>query len=76
MADAAEHTERITVAGMTCGHCVAAVTDELSRVPGVRTVHVDLDSGVVEVRAVSAIDPAALAVAVEAAGYTLTAAKP
>jgi copper chaperone len=30
------------VTGMTCGHCVAAVTDELSALPGVRDVSVDL----------------------------------
>lgn len=76
MAEAGEHAERITVEGMTCGHCVAAVTEELSRVPGVRSVHVDLDSGVAEVRAAAALDPAALAAAVQDAGYTMVVAHP
>jgi copper chaperone CopZ len=30
------------VRGMTCGHCAAAVTQEVSRIPGVSDVHVDL----------------------------------
>lgn len=76
MADAAEQTMRIRVEGMTCGHCVAAVTEELSRVPGVHAVHVDLDSGVAEVRAAAPIDPSAFAAAVEDAGYTIAAAQP
>ena len=33
-----------TVSGMTCGHCVAAVTEEVSGVGGVTQVDVDLDS--------------------------------
>ncbi|HEY4603540.1 MAG TPA: heavy-metal-associated domain-containing protein, partial [Blastococcus sp.] len=34
-----------TVVGMTCGHCVSAVTEEVSQVPGVTAVDVDLASG-------------------------------
>jgi copper chaperone len=33
------------VAGMSCGHCVTAVTDELTKLDGVTRVDVDLDSG-------------------------------
>ena len=33
------------VTGMTCGHCVASVTEEVSELAGVRDVAVDLDSG-------------------------------
>lgn len=64
-------TQRITVEGMTCGHCVAAVREEISQLPGVTSVEVDLDSGRVEVAAVGPIDAAALAAAVDEAGYSI-----
>lgn len=67
----AQHTERIIVAGMTCGHCVAAVRDELSSLPGVSSVEVDLDSGAVDIHSVAELDRAALAAAVDEAGYTI-----
>jgi copper chaperone len=38
-------TTTFAVTGMTCGHCVAAVTDELSAVPGITEVSVDLVPG-------------------------------
>lgn len=38
-------TTTFTVTGMTCGHCVAAVTEELTAVPGVTEVSVDLVPG-------------------------------
>jgi copper chaperone len=38
-------TATFAVTGMTCGHCVAAVTEELSALPGVTDVHVDLVPG-------------------------------
>ena len=38
-------TETYTVTGMTCGHCVSSVTEEVSELPGVSDVQVDLDSG-------------------------------
>jgi copper chaperone len=38
-------TTTFAVTGMTCGHCVAAVTEELFAVPGVTDVHVDLVPG-------------------------------
>ena len=37
------------VAGMTCAHCVASVTEEVSEIPGVGNVQVDLASGAVVV---------------------------
>ena len=42
-------TSTYTVTGMTCGHCVASVTEEVSEVTGVETVDVDLDSGLLTV---------------------------
>ena len=38
-----------TVTGMTCGHCVSAVTEEISAIDGVGDVRVDLGSGAVTV---------------------------
>jgi copper chaperone len=60
-----------TVQGMTCSHCVAAVTEEVSAIPGVTAVEVDLESGRVTVTADA--DPAtdAMLAAVDEAGYTL-----
>jgi copper chaperone CopZ len=63
-----------TVQGMTCGHCVSAVTAEVAAIPGVAEVAVDLESGVVTVTA--DVDPTteAIAAAVDEAGYTLVSA--
>jgi copper ion binding protein len=58
-----------TVRGMTCGHCVAAVTEEVSGVSGVTAVVVDLGSGRLDVTADGPIDDAAIAAAVDEAGY-------
>jgi len=59
------------VTGMTCGHCVASVTEEVSAIPGVQDVQVDLPTGVVAVTSEAPLDPAAVAAAVEEAGYAL-----
>ena len=69
-------TTTITVEGMTCGHCVAAVSAELVRLPGVRSVDVDLDSGDVRITSDAALDPAAVAEAIDEAGYELVASTP
>jgi copper chaperone CopZ len=58
-----------TVAGMTCGHCVSAVQAEVSEVPGVRKVRVDLASGAVAVTGDGPLDDAAVRAAVAEAGY-------
>jgi copper chaperone len=62
-------TTTFTVTGMTCGHCVAAVTEEVSKLAGVSEVEVDLATGAVTVGSVGPIDPAAFAGAVDEAGY-------
>jgi copper chaperone len=62
-------TTTFTVVGMTCGHCVAAVTTEVSKIDNVRDVSIDLASGAVTVRSDGPVDPAALAAAVDEAGY-------
>jgi copper chaperone len=62
-------TERVyAVDGMTCGHCSAAITEEVQRVPGVGGVEVDLDRGTVTVRGAGA-DDAAIRAAIDEAGY-------
>jgi len=68
MADATT-TTRVTVAGMTCGHCIAAVRDAVGALDGVDDVGVDLESGLVTIRSARAIDRAVLAAAVDEAGY-------
>ena len=65
-------TTTYTVSGMTCAHCVAAVTEEVSKVDGVTDVDVDLASGRVTVTSDAAIDDAAVEVAVDEAGYSVT----
>ena len=60
-----------TVSGMTCGHCVAAVTEEVSKLEGVAHVDVDLATGTVTVTSSAAVDPDAFSAAVDEAGYTV-----
>lgn len=60
-----------TVSGMTCGHCVSAVEREVSTIPKVTGVRVDLDRGEVQVTSAEAIDLALIAAAVSEAGYEL-----
>jgi copper chaperone CopZ len=59
------------VTGMTCGHCQRAVIEEISQVPGVRGVAVDLATGSVTVTAMQPVDRTDVARAVDEAGYTL-----
>ncbi|GGL41510.1 heavy-metal-associated domain-containing protein [Planomonospora parontospora] len=62
-------TTTYTVAGMTCGHCVSSVTEEVSTVPGVTGVDVDLATGRVSVDSDGPVDDAAITAAVAEAGY-------
>jgi copper chaperone len=64
-------TQTYTVTGMTCGHCVQAVTEELSRLPGVREVEVDLSSGAVTLESDGQVPLDEVRVAVDEAGYAL-----
>jgi copper chaperone CopZ len=64
-------TTVLHVTGMTCEHCVNAVRGELSGLPGVTEVSVDLASGRVEVTADGPLDPEAVRTAVDEAGYAL-----
>lgn len=62
-----------TVTGMTCGHCVQSVRDEVGRIDGVTSVKVDLPTGAVTVESVRDLAEAEVRAAVEEAGYELTA---
>ncbi|WP_432562645.1 heavy-metal-associated domain-containing protein [Kineococcus sp. SYSU DK003] len=60
------------VNGMTCAHCVSAVTEEVSALPGVESVHVELVAGgtsTVTVTSSTPLEESALAAAVDEAGY-------
>jgi copper chaperone CopZ len=61
----------VTVVGMTCGHCTSAVTSELTAIPGVRDVEVELSSGAVTVTSQRQLTGPELAAAVAEAGYEL-----
>ena len=58
------------VEGMTCGHCVQSITGEVSKVPGVSDVAVDLAAKTVAVTA-EPLDDVAVRAAVEEAGYSV-----
>ncbi len=61
-----------TVTGMTCAHCVASVTEEVTEVPGVQSVEVVLETGRLTVVSTEPIPEEAIAAAVSEAGYALT----
>ena len=67
-------TATYSVTGMTCSHCVAAVTEEVSRLAGVSAVDVDLNASGdsrVTVTSAEALPLDAVRDAVDEAGYTL-----
>ncbi|GAA3423789.1 heavy-metal-associated domain-containing protein [Streptosporangium sandarakinum] len=66
-------TATYTVNGMTCGHCVSSVSEEVGQVPGVTGVDVDLATGAMTVTSDAPVDAAAIAAAVKEAGYEVTA---
>jgi len=66
-------TSSYTVTGMTCQHCVSAVTGEVAGLPGVTGVQVDLPSGGLTVTSDTPVDDDAVRAAVEEAGYELAA---
>ena len=62
-------TSTYNVTGMTCGHCVSSVTDEVQEIPGVVSVDVVLETGAVSISSAGPLDDAAVRSAVEEAGY-------
>lgn len=74
MSETSQSTSYI-VSGMTCGHCVSAVTEELSSLPDVTSVKVDLVPGAdstVVVESAAPLDESVVRAAVDEAGYELT----
>lgn len=65
-------TTTFTVSGMTCGHCVAAVTEEVTKLVGVKRVDIDLASGAVTVAADRLITSTEFAAAIDEAGYEVS----
>jgi len=57
-----------SVSGMSCAHCVKAVSDEVGGVAGVESVEIDLDTHAVLVRGES-LDDVAIRAAIDEAGY-------
>ena len=68
-------TVTVGVQGMTCGHCVRSVTEEITALEEVRDVRIDLVAGGLSTVTVSGMaTPEAVQAAVEAAGYAVVAA--
>jgi len=66
----------IEVSGMTCGHCVSSVTEELEALDGVENVDVDLNAGGISTVTISSarqLSPAEIGEAVAEAGYLVVA---
>ena len=64
-------TQTIFVNGMTCGHCINSVTEELSKINGVKKVEVDLASGKVDIDSNEEISKVKIEEAIKEAGYEL-----
>ncbi|MBC6460156.1 heavy-metal-associated domain-containing protein [Actinomadura sp. HBU206391] len=64
-------TTRYAVKGMTCGHCVSAVSAEVGQIAGVTGVDVDLATGAVTVTSTGLLDDADVRAAVDEAGYEI-----
>lgn len=63
-----KQTIQLTISGMTCDHCVNAVTNALKEVPGVTSARVSLESNSASVEG-EGIDIAKAIAAVEEEGY-------
>ncbi|SMQ71201.1 Copper chaperone CopZ [Plantibacter sp. VKM Ac-1784] len=62
-------TESFRVSGMTCEHCVASVTQELTELETFDSVRVTLEEGLVTVTSAQPIDEEMIRQAIEAVGY-------
>ncbi len=59
----------IKVKGMSCGHCVMAVTKALNALDGIRDVQVDLKTATAMYDETKPVDAAVVAAAIKKAGY-------
>lgn len=65
-------SQEVLVSGMTCGHCVSSVVEEISEIDGVAKVAVDLNKGGlsrVTIHSTTPLESAAVDAAVTEAGY-------
>jgi copper chaperone len=66
----------VDVSGMTCGHCVSSVSEELEALDGVEKVDVDLNSGgisTVTITSAGALSSSEIGEAIAEAGYMVVA---
>ncbi|TLP93012.1 heavy-metal-associated domain-containing protein [Nesterenkonia salmonea] len=63
-------TNSYDVTGMSCGHCEAAIRDEVSQIPNVNQVEVSAATGRLAVTSEQPVEDAAVIAAVDEAGYT------
>jgi copper chaperone len=66
----------VNVSGMTCGHCISSVSEELESLAGVENVDVDLNAGgisTVTITSSQELSPAEIGEAVAEAGYLVVA---
>jgi copper chaperone CopZ len=63
-----------TVKGMTCDHCAGSVTAEVTKIPGVSDVSVDVGAGRLTIVSSEPVPAAVVEEAVEEAGYTVVPA--
>lgn len=70
------HTTTVSISGMTCGHCVNSVTEELGSLAGVQKVDVDLKAGGISTATISSsteLNGTEIGEAVAEAGYLVVA---
>ncbi|MHC6591805.1 heavy-metal-associated domain-containing protein [Arthrobacter sp. C152] len=71
-------TTTVSVSGMTCGHCISAVTEELEALEGVEAVDVELNAGAISTVTITSskeLVPAEIGEAVAEAGYLVVASE-
>ncbi|HWU23406.1 MAG TPA: heavy metal-associated domain-containing protein [Nocardioides sp.] len=66
-----ENASSYMVTGMTCGHCVASVTEEVAEIEGVRDIEVDLATGALRFASDRPVPRETVEAAVREAGYEL-----
>ncbi|HSU70461.1 MAG TPA: heavy-metal-associated domain-containing protein [Micrococcaceae bacterium] len=67
---------KVSISGMTCGHCVAAVSEELKSLKGVEDVAIDLNAGGISTATITShltLSPQEIGEAVAEAGYLVVA---
>ena len=68
----------VNVSGMTCGHCVSSVSEELEALSGVEKIDVDLNAGgisTVTITSSEALSSSEIGEAIAEAGYLVVASE-